>query len=145
MVVGCIALSYVIAYPFTADLNQYTIDDSNLITWNIDQIRRNKGQFIISGWAVERGKNIATEDLDVLLYDADENRYSRLYTFAQERKDVTDSFSDDECNYDYSGFEARVCAGFLAAQKTYRIVLAYQNNGSHYLVFTDTQIERGGQ
>lgn len=98
----------------------------------------NVDHYIITGYAFTAGENIYMPDVSLIILDENSGQYYKIHTEVQRRKDITESFSSDGCNYDLSGLKGSISKKYIKENHAYRICLLYNSSvlvkSEHYLI-----------
>lgn len=101
-----------------------------------------KGYWNIRGWLYNKGQDISTVQVYVILQDLKDGTYYKIHnTQSLSRKDVTDWFHDGH-NYDQSGFSAQIDSRWLIKGRKYKVGIISIINNDVYFAETNQIIER---
>lgn len=128
------------------NLSEVTVGDISQVTYSIDSENVNeKGDYIIKGWAVQRGVtydyyNYGIDDNNSGVYNymnlcyIKDNKLYVLPTKLEARKDVSEVLNDG-IDYRYSGFNARVCEDDMYLTKGYQKAFLFKSPDDEEIVY----------
>lgn len=120
-------------------------DDIDSPYWTIRGNGNYQDYIDIRGWSLKRNESIELFHTSVVLRETTPGgkvRYLELKTQSAPREDITKKFSEDGCDYAYSGFLATIKAEKLAPENQYEVCILYMNNDEEYFVRTGQKINR---
>ncbi len=117
----------------TIDSGSIPVADPDDYSWEVEEITRANGNYLINGWIARNGESIDTRLIELVIKKEDGTSYL-VSTDMVERQDVSDRLNGTVPALDYSaaGFSAAVNGRYLSPGD--RLFVLYQNNGRYELV-----------
>lgn len=119
-------------YTSAYDVIYETPEPSEGLLCSIDYI--SVSDAVIRGWCMEKGKNINSFDMDILLWNQAKAYGYQIPACLESREDITEYFNDG-INYDRAGFCCVFDNSWLV-DADYRIYIRYRCNNSDLIVDT---------
>jgi len=113
-----------------------SIEDSNIVSWNIEKITQGNHYVSISGWAFIENEPPKIFNCSILLKSTITNECIEIPTTLVKRSDLNDLFTDGT-DYTHSGFFTKVNVNKInLANNDYEILIKYFNNGHQIIIDT---------
>lgn len=111
---GLICITFLICGVLYMDVSKVEVftmptqESLENVNFSLDHINNTEKYLTIRGWAYINEKNIEYFDTSIVLKECNSDKYFRIPTSYEERRDVTEAYGKQELNYDHSGFFANV-------------------------------------